>query len=91
MTQAAIIGAGIGGLTAALALHEQGIGVTVFEQAHQLEEAGAGIQLACNPNHVLRELGLLDAAATVAFEPSSLASLGEGGVHNQIKLRVMPW
>jgi salicylate hydroxylase len=72
MTEVAIIGAGIGGLTAALALHKHGIGVTVFEQAHQLEEAGAGIQLACNPNHVLRELGLLDATAAVAFEPDTL-------------------
>jgi len=72
MTQVAIIGAGIGGLAAALALHKHGIGVTVYEQAHQLEEAGAGIQLACNPNHVLRELGLLDATAAAAFEPSAL-------------------
>ena len=43
-----IAGAGIGGLTAALALARIGFRVTVLEQAAQLEETGAGIQLSPN-------------------------------------------
>jgi salicylate hydroxylase len=41
--QNAIIGGGIGGLTAALALRARGLNVTVFEQADELREVGAGI------------------------------------------------
>ena len=44
MTRIAIVGAGIGGLTAALALHQRGISVEVFEQAHAFEDVGAGLQ-----------------------------------------------
>ncbi|MFZ1184057.1 MAG: FAD-dependent oxidoreductase, partial [Pseudolabrys sp.] len=40
-----IAGAGIAGLTAALALARAGIRVTVYEQAEKLEETGAGVQL----------------------------------------------
>ena len=40
----AVAGAGIGGLTAALALAQRGFGVTIHERAVRLEEAGAGIQ-----------------------------------------------
>lgn len=43
-----VAGAGIGGLTAALALARAGMRVTVFEQAEKLEEAGAGLQLSPN-------------------------------------------
>ena len=43
-----VAGAGIAGLTAALALARAGIRVTVFEQAEKLEEAGAGLQLSPN-------------------------------------------
>lgn len=44
--RAMIVGAGIGGLTAAIALREAGIGVTVYERAGEIEEVGAGILLA---------------------------------------------
>ncbi|MSP46245.1 MAG: monooxygenase [Xanthobacteraceae bacterium] len=54
----AIVGAGIGGLTAALALIRQGIGVDVYEQAPELKELGAGVQISSNGTRVLYALGL---------------------------------
>jgi salicylate hydroxylase len=56
--QVAIVGAGIGGLTAALALLRQGIDVTVYEQAPELKELGAGVQISPNGTKVLYALGL---------------------------------
>jgi salicylate hydroxylase len=53
-----IAGAGLGGLTAALALIERGFDVVVFEQASELREIGAGVQLAANGTRVLIALGL---------------------------------
>ncbi len=53
-----IAGAGIGGLTAALALLKAGIDCEVYEQAHELREVGAGLQIAPNGNRVLFTLGL---------------------------------
>jgi salicylate hydroxylase len=53
-----IAGAGIGGLTAALAIARHGFGVTVFDQASRLEEIGAGIQLSPNASRILIALGL---------------------------------
>lgn len=72
MTRVAIIGAGIGGLAAALALRKSGLDVVVLEQADRLQAVGAGIQLSPNANHVLARLGVLDAIIDVAFEPQSL-------------------
>ncbi|MEW6449805.1 MAG: FAD-dependent monooxygenase [Pseudomonadota bacterium] len=54
----AIVGAGIGGLTAALALLRQGIDVEVYEQAAELRELGAGVQISPNGTRVLYSLGL---------------------------------
>jgi salicylate hydroxylase len=53
-----IAGAGIGGLTAALALARRGLRVRVLEQATKLEETGAGLQLSPNATRVLIALGL---------------------------------
>ena len=53
-----IAGAGIGGLTAALALAKAGIRVVILEQAESLEAIGAGIQLSPNASRILFELGL---------------------------------
>ena len=66
----AIVGAGIGGLTAAVALHRAGHRVSVFEQAAELSEIGAGIQLSPNATRVLAWLGLLDEVEAVAVEPA---------------------
>jgi len=57
----AIAGAGIGGLTTALALLQQGFEVDVFEQASQLGELGAGLQISPNGSRVLLALGLGEA------------------------------
>lgn len=53
-----IIGGGIGGLTAALALIERGIEVAIYEAAPALGEIGAGFQIGANGAHVLFSLGL---------------------------------
>jgi salicylate hydroxylase len=53
-----IAGGGIGGLAAALALLRHGIEVDVYEQAAELKEVGAGVQLAANGTRVLYALGV---------------------------------
>lgn len=56
----AIVGAGLGGLTAALALRQRGFDVAVYEQAPALGEVGAGLQLSANAVRVLASLGLVE-------------------------------
>lgn len=53
-----IIGAGIGGLTTAIALEKKGIKTRIFEQAEQIKEVGAGIILANNAMQVYERMGL---------------------------------
>lgn len=55
-----IVGAGIGGLTAGLALSLHGHTVTVLESASALSEVGAGLQMAPNATRILRRLGVLE-------------------------------
>ena len=66
MTRVAIIGGGIGGLTAALALRQAGLEVTVYEAAPELKEIGAGVALHPNAMRVLRALGLEEGVRKVA-------------------------
>jgi len=54
----AIVGGGIGGLTAALAMTQAGFALTVYERAAELADQGAGITLAPNATRVLYHLGL---------------------------------
>ena len=65
-----IVGAGIGGLTAALALLRDGHDVAVCEQAEKLAELGAGVQISANGARVLFALGLEDAIRAVWSEPA---------------------
>lgn len=65
----AIVGAGIGGLTAALALLQRGFDVTVHEQADELREVGAGLQISANGTRVFAALGILDAVLAQSFCP----------------------
>jgi salicylate hydroxylase len=66
----AVVGAGLGGLNAAIALRQRGFDVTLFEQADQLGEIGAGIQLSPNATRVLKALGLQQDFEAIAFEPN---------------------
>ena len=63
-----IAGAGIGGLTAALALLKRGIDVDVYEQAAELKEVGAGVQLSANGTRVLHLLGVAEALRALSCE-----------------------
>lgn len=65
-----IAGAGIGGLTAALALIRRGYRVSVLEQARELAEIGAGVQISANGAQALFSLGLEAALEAVWCEPA---------------------
>lgn len=67
-----IAGAGIGGMTAALALARIGAYVTLVERRTRIEEIGAGIQLSPNASHILRGLGLLPSLQRLGAEPRVL-------------------
>lgn len=64
----AIVGGGIGGLSAAVFLLQQGHDVMVFEQAPELTEVGAGLVMAPNAVRLLRRMGALDRFATTAVQ-----------------------
>jgi len=66
-----VAGAGIGGLTAAASLMKAGHHVRVFEQAPQLAEVGAGIQMSANAMHGLNHLGLGPAIAEMGVRPKA--------------------
>ena len=64
----AIVGGGIGGLAAALALDRRGIEVAVYEQAARISEIGAGITMSPNALKALRALGLEQAAVAIGYQ-----------------------
>ncbi len=70
---AVVAGAGIGGLTAALALARPDRSVTIVERRTDFAPEGAGIQISPNASRVLLRLGLGSALGRVAFEPGSMA------------------
>src|SRR5262245_64073065 len=66
-----IAGAGLGGLAAASSLMKAGHDVEIYEQAPQLGEVGAGIQISANAMHVLRNLGLEAAVTKAGVRPGA--------------------
>jgi salicylate hydroxylase len=83
-----VAGAGIGGLTASLALARQGFRVVILEKAERLEEIGAGLQLSPNASRVLVDLGLEPRLAARAVVPDaiSLMSARSGGEVTRLPL-----
>ena len=67
-----IIGAGIGGLTTAIALHRKGFKIKVFDAAPALRPLGAGIVMASNAMQVFRRLGCADAVYARGNELSAM-------------------
>ena len=72
MAHIVVAGAGIGGLTAALALAAAGARVTLLERRDALAEYGAGVQLSPNATRVLAGLDLLDRLSTIALDPQAV-------------------
>jgi salicylate hydroxylase len=66
-----IAGAGLGGLAAASFLMQEGHDVEVYEQAPQLDEVGAGIQISANAMHALRALGLEEPITKAGVRPAA--------------------
>ena len=64
-----IAGGGIGGLAAAAALLQRGVDVEVYEQARELREVGAGIQISPNGNRVLDALGVFETLRSLSCDP----------------------
>ncbi len=67
-----IAGAGISGMTLALALAKFGATVVVLERNPTVQEFGAGLQISPNARHVLDGLGLSEALDAVSFQPEAL-------------------
>ena len=70
MRRVLIAGGGIGGLTAALALLRRGFDVEVYEQAPELREVGAGVQISANGTRVLHALGVGEELAALSCQAS---------------------
>jgi salicylate hydroxylase len=68
----AIVGAGLGGLAAAIALRRQGFEVQVYEQAPELAEFGAGINISPNSVKFFNAVGLADKLRAISSEPVGL-------------------
>jgi len=83
-----IAGAGIGGLTAALALAARGFRVIVCERAERLSEVGAGIQITPNAGRILDRLGLAEVISAAASEPDAIdiRSASSGRVLSSVPL-----
>ncbi|KAJ5889153.1 hypothetical protein N7504_009963 [Penicillium tannophilum] len=68
-----LVGAGLGGLTTAIALTQSGHNVTIFEQTPVLGEVGAGIQVPSNSTRILFKLGLKPYLKPYVTEPESIS------------------
>jgi 2-polyprenyl-6-methoxyphenol hydroxylase-like FAD-dependent oxidoreductase len=74
-----IIGAGIGGLTTALALHQRGISCQIHESVRELRPLGVGINLLPHAMALLDQLGVAEAATAVAVQTAELAYYNRHG------------
>ncbi|MDB5504752.1 MAG: monooxygenase [Tardiphaga sp.] len=81
-----IAGAGIGGLTAALALAAKGFRIVILEKAERLEEAGAGLQLSPNASRVLIGLGLQTRLAPHVTIPDAVSIMSARSGDEVIRL-----
>ncbi|MEX0871599.1 MAG: FAD-dependent monooxygenase, partial [Aquisalimonadaceae bacterium] len=74
-----VVGAGVGGLTLAMKLHQIGIKCRVFEAAAEIRAIGAGINVLPHATQVLCDLGLEDALARVSVATSEQAFFNRFG------------
>ena len=72
MSDLLIVGAGIGGLSAAIALGQLNERISIVEQSAQLGEVGAGVQLGPNVTRILKSWGVYQSLDAYVYEPSSL-------------------
>lgn len=84
----AVVGAGIGGLTTALALARQGHAISLIERRTGFSEVGAGLQLSPNASRILIKLGLGPALRRVVTQPRRVVvrSIGSGRQIGEIAL-----
>jgi 2-polyprenyl-6-methoxyphenol hydroxylase-like FAD-dependent oxidoreductase len=71
---ALVVGAGIAGLSAGIALRQAGWNIHIFERAASPRELGFGVGLAPNAIAALRELGVADVVLARSFEPRRILS-----------------
>jgi 2-polyprenyl-6-methoxyphenol hydroxylase-like FAD-dependent oxidoreductase len=69
VTKAIVVGGGIGGVTAGIALEQAGVETVVFERTTEYKERGTGLHIAINAMRALRELGLAEAVVERAGTP----------------------
>ena len=81
-----VAGAGIAGLTTALALARAGLRTTVLEQAARLEETGAGIQLSPNATRVLIALGLRERLEPTVMAPQAIRVMAGGSGREIVRI-----
>ncbi|OAA56110.1 Aromatic-ring hydroxylase-like protein [Cordyceps fumosorosea ARSEF 2679] len=85
-----IVGAGIGGLTSAIALAQTGHNITVLERVSEISDIGAGIQIAPNASRILHRLGALQGVMERATVPSSLSVRGYASDDETTTVPLMP-
>jgi len=81
-----VAGAGIAGLTVALALTRAGMRVTILEQSDRLAETGAGIQLSPNATRVLIALGLRDRLSPLVMAPQAIRVMSGGSGREIVRI-----
>ena len=69
VSNVAVIGAGVSGLTAGYALRKIGIEVDIFERSESIKEFGAGITLSQNATMLLQEIGLMESLSSKGYHP----------------------